>query len=609
MKRAGGRGGPVDGSRLAACRMYDGWPALRDGYAKSLWGAVGGSPAASAAAAAALTAVWVLPAARGAARVARRAGRLRRRGGRPGRGRRGAPAAGCGPTRWPTRCRCWLLDVLMARSVVGHRRGTLTWRGRPRGARRRAGRRRPATMGAVTDPDRPPACASTPTEMETRAFYRVLNSVVVPRPIAWVCSRSADGVLNLAPHSFYTVACVDPPVVQFTSVGRKDSLRNVEATGEFTVSLTPEALFEQVNATGTDFPPGTSEAEHVRRPAGAQRRRRRPPGRRVAGRRRVHAALHAAAGRQHRRLRPGACRSASWESAVRDGRPRIEHLRPLARLGGNEWSTIGEVKEIRADPLPRRGRRTPSIGGATLRSGRAGRLRRTSGRAGARRPRRRRRRRTRRRSGRGSSPAAGRTPGCRSTSTAAVATAEPSWVARSRPRPHMRPAMKPARSASPPPVGSTGLVSGTAMTEIGSAPACRTRTPSAARVVTQVPTRASTSSAFQPVFCWSRCGLVLVGEQQVGAVDQAADHLAVGPGQLLAGVGGERGSRARRHSSVCRTIAVGSLGPTTTRSRAPDPRRHRAELDAARPPTSRPSRTTRSGCSPRRWCRRSGRCA
>jgi hypothetical protein len=40
----------------------------------------------------------------------------------------------------------------------------------------------------------------------------------------------------------------------------------------------------------------------------------------------------------------------AWESAVRDGRPRIEHLRPLARLGGNEWSTIGEVKEIARVP-------------------------------------------------------------------------------------------------------------------------------------------------------------------------------------------------------------------------------------------------------------------
>ena len=102
-----------------------------------------------------------------------------------------------------------------------------------------------------------------PAEMGGGDFYRVLNSVVVPRPIAWVCSRSADGVLNLAPHSFYTVACVSPPVVQFTSVGRKDSLRNVEATGEFTVSLAPEALFEQINATAPDFPSGMSEAEQT----------------------------------------------------------------------------------------------------------------------------------------------------------------------------------------------------------------------------------------------------------------------------------------------------------------------------------------------------------
>src|SRR6195952_4579619 len=100
-----------------------------------------------------------------------------------------------------------------------------------------------------------------PDAMERNAFYRVLNSVVVPRPIAWVCSRSAGGVLNLAPHSFYTVACVSPPVVQFTSVGRKDSLNNVEETREFTVSLTPESLFEQVNAT--DFPPEHDEAEHT----------------------------------------------------------------------------------------------------------------------------------------------------------------------------------------------------------------------------------------------------------------------------------------------------------------------------------------------------------
>jgi flavin reductase (DIM6/NTAB) family NADH-FMN oxidoreductase RutF len=188
-----------------------------------------------------------------------------------------------------------------------------------------------------------------PDEMESRAFYRILNSVVVPRPIAWVCSRSAEGVVNLAPHSFYTVACVDPPVVQFTSVGRKDSLRNVEATGEFTVSLTPEPLFEQVNATGTDFPPDLSEAEH----AGV----RLEPSERVSVPRvaespvAVECALHSTVRLGDSTVVFGRVLHISvWESAVRDGRPRIEHLKPLARLGGNEWSTIGEVKEIARIP-------------------------------------------------------------------------------------------------------------------------------------------------------------------------------------------------------------------------------------------------------------------
>jgi flavin reductase (DIM6/NTAB) family NADH-FMN oxidoreductase RutF len=185
--------------------------------------------------------------------------------------------------------------------------------------------------------------------METRAFYRVLNSVVVPRPIAWVCSRSADGVLNLAPHSFYTVACVDPPVVQFTSVGRKDSLRNVEATGEFTVSLTPEWLFEQVNATGTDFPAGLSEAEEVgvvlepSEVVGVPRVAQSP----VA----VECTLHSTVRLGDSTVVFGrVVRISAWETVVRDGRPRIEELKPLARLGGNEWSTIGEVKEIARIP-------------------------------------------------------------------------------------------------------------------------------------------------------------------------------------------------------------------------------------------------------------------
>lgn len=212
----------------------------------------------------------------------------------------------------------------------------------------------------MTAPDSPPRVQFDPASLDRSAFYRVLNSVVVPRPIAWVCSRSADGVHNLAPHSFYTVACVDPPVVQFTSVGRKDSLRNAEATGEFTVNLTPEALFEQVNATATDFPPGQSEAEHT----GV----RLEPSDRIATMRvaespvSIECTLHSTVRLGDSTVVFGRVVAVSaWAGAVRDGRPRIEELRPLARLGGNEWCTVGEVRVISRIPY-RAWAEDPTIG-------------------------------------------------------------------------------------------------------------------------------------------------------------------------------------------------------------------------------------------------------
>ena len=185
--------------------------------------------------------------------------------------------------------------------------------------------------------------------MPGRQFYRLLNSVVLPRPIAWVSSVSADGVDNLAPHSFFTVACVTPPVVQFTSVGRKDSLHNVEATGEFVVNLAPDHLFQQVNATGTDFPPGVSEFDAV----GLARE----PSARVAPPRvadspvALECVLHATTSFGDSTVVFGRVVHAAVRSDVLDdGHPMIERLRPLARLGRNEWTTLGTVLEISRIP-------------------------------------------------------------------------------------------------------------------------------------------------------------------------------------------------------------------------------------------------------------------
>jgi hypothetical protein len=129
VKAAGGRGVVVDGSTLATCRMYDGWAGVRDGYAKSLWSALGGHPAAAVGAAAGLSAVWLLPPL--AALAGSRAGLVGYAAGVAGRA---VVAARTGSRAWPDALAhpvsIALLDVLVARSVSGHRRGELRWRGR-----------------------------------------------------------------------------------------------------------------------------------------------------------------------------------------------------------------------------------------------------------------------------------------------------------------------------------------------------------------------------------------------------------------------------------------------------------------------------------------------
>lgn len=188
-----------------------------------------------------------------------------------------------------------------------------------------------------------------PELSDRTSFYRLLTATVVPRPIAWVSTSSADGTDNLAPHSFFTIASISPPVVQFTSVGRKDSLRNVEETGEFVVNLAPEGLFEQINATATDFPRGVSEFEAC----GVEREpslRVKPP--------RVAQSPVALECELHSTLRIGdstvvfgrVVHAAVDESVMVEGHPEMALMRPLARLGKNEWGTLGGIKEIARVP-------------------------------------------------------------------------------------------------------------------------------------------------------------------------------------------------------------------------------------------------------------------
>ena len=85
------------------------------------------------------------------------------------------------------------------------------------------------------------------------------NALVAPRPIGWISSRSRDGVLNLAPYSFFNAFNYKPPLVGFASVGYKDSVRNIEETGEFGWNLATRPLAEAMNQSCAAVGPEVDE--------------------------------------------------------------------------------------------------------------------------------------------------------------------------------------------------------------------------------------------------------------------------------------------------------------------------------------------------------------
>jgi flavin reductase (DIM6/NTAB) family NADH-FMN oxidoreductase RutF len=104
-----------------------------------------------------------------------------------------------------------------------------------------------------------------PSEHRPGDVYRLLVGAVIPRPIAFVSSISSDGIRNLAPFSFFTVASADPPIICFVPIVRtadgmqKDTLRNIKATGEFVVNIVSEDFAAQMNSCSADFPPDVDE--------------------------------------------------------------------------------------------------------------------------------------------------------------------------------------------------------------------------------------------------------------------------------------------------------------------------------------------------------------
>ena len=192
-----------------------------------------------------------------------------------------------------------------------------------------------------------------PTDLDPRAAYRLLISVVVPRPIGWTSTIGVDGTLNLAPFSFFN-AVSNMPLTVMISVGQrkgalKDTLRNVQETGEFVINLVNEELATAMNETSGEWAYEVNEFDRSGvTPASSIDVK--PP--RVAE---APIALECQVkqivsvidttytmilGRVLRfHLRSDLLRPNGMVDALR--------LKPLARLGGDEYATLGGVLEMK----------------------------------------------------------------------------------------------------------------------------------------------------------------------------------------------------------------------------------------------------------------------
>ncbi len=183
-------------------------------------------------------------------------------------------------------------------------------------------------------------------------IYPWLTASLIPRAIAWVSSRSAGGVDNVAPHSFTTVAGIDPPTLCFTSVGAKNTLANVRATGEFVLNIGTWPQLHRMNDSATNFPNDHSEFDQAgleREPSAvvAPPRVRDAPVAfecRVSGEHVIGSCVMVFGEVLHLR--------AHRDALAADGLPDARAVDPLARLGRSEWARLGDcvsLERIRYD--------------------------------------------------------------------------------------------------------------------------------------------------------------------------------------------------------------------------------------------------------------------
>jgi flavin reductase (DIM6/NTAB) family NADH-FMN oxidoreductase RutF len=183
---------------------------------------------------------------------------------------------------------------------------------------------------------------------------------VVPRPIGWITTLNSAGVVNLAPYSFFNLISTRPPFVMFSSSTRKHSQRNAETAGEFVFNLATWDLRTEMNITGSDHPEDISEAELAGLEM-APSRVVKPP--RVA---RSPIALECIYNKTIDLVQSNGKRTINSlvlgevvnvhidDSVIVDGNIDMARIRPIARLGYMDYTSVDNIFTMHRVPVVQR---------------------------------------------------------------------------------------------------------------------------------------------------------------------------------------------------------------------------------------------------------------
>lgn len=184
-------------------------------------------------------------------------------------------------------------------------------------------------------------------DLTPQRSYRLLTATISPRMVGLVSTRSADGVDNLAPYSSFTIVSNRPPLIGFTSFGEKDTVRNIKQTGEFTTTVATPGHIAQFNQTAGNFPAHMSE--YVECGIEPEPSAVVAPPRPAVGKCTLECRLHKIIELGDGLFVVGEVLAWSLDDEAIDDEhlegphPMPQALQPVAKLGVDEWATLGDV--------------------------------------------------------------------------------------------------------------------------------------------------------------------------------------------------------------------------------------------------------------------------